>query len=250
MAAIYDPVGQAIVSFGGRVYTDSNVLMRLASDPGAVWETLVVDGAPPARARHVAVYDAAQRRMVIHGGLASAGDLQGPLADTWTLTLDGPPVWTQLTAIGSPPAARAGHVAIYDPDGQRMIVYGGQGDGNHALVDLWSLSLAGEPVWTNILAPGPSPQGLLGGSAVHDPDGQRMIIVDLARTADPAGARVFALELGETPTWHRFCAAGLTPAELWASPGTATNAVRVADGLFVTVSGGAFRFDLQTDYCD
>lgn len=250
MAAIYDEVGQAIVSFGGRAYSDSNVLMRLASDPGAVWETLAVDGGPSARSQHVAVYDAEQRRMIVHGGRASSGDLPQPLADTWALTLDGEPAWTQLVADGPQPAARGAHVAIHDPQGQRMIVYGGVSEGDQALVDLWSLSLADAPTWTKIWAPGPSPQGLLRGSAVYDPEGQRMILVDLARTADPPGARVFALELGEAPTWHRFCAAGLTPAELWVSPGTATNVVLVDDGLFLTVSGGAFRFDLQTAYCD
>jgi hypothetical protein len=248
MAAIHDPVGEAIIAFGGYASEDSDALARLASSPGAVWEALAVDGGPAARARHVAVYDAENQRMIIHGGRTREAGEYTSLGDTWALSLDGAPVWTELAAAGPP--ARHAPVAIYDPVAQRMIVHGGLDASDDPLTDVWSLSLTGAPVWTQLLPTGTSPGAAFGASAVHDPHGHRMIVVDLAPREGPEAARVFALGLDGAPAWHRFCDPGLTPADLWGTHGTATNAVLVDDGLFVTISGGALRFDLQTPYCD
>jgi hypothetical protein len=250
MSGIYDPVGAAIVAFGGTLYTDSDVALRLASSPGAVWEPIVAEAPPAARSHHVAVYDPVNRRMVVHGGQINTNHGATFLDDTWTLALDGAPVWTELSPSGSQPAARAGHVAIHDPEGQRMIFYGGKGPWGEPLTDVWSLSLVGAPAWTRIMAGGERPGDSRHAAAVHDPDGRRMIVVDLTPGLDSTPARVFALELDGPPEWHRFCSPGLTPAEVWSGSGTATNTILVDDGLFVTVSGGAFRFDLETEYCD
>ncbi len=126
-----------------------------------------------------------------------------------------------------------------------MIVYGGS-DGSVQLADLWSLSLDGMSAWTLLAPTGASPGGMENPSAVYDAKGKRMIVVDLAMT----GARVFALDLGPSPAWHRFCWSGITPANTAYPPGSALPALLVDDGLFVTVSGGAFRFDLTTPYCE
>lgn len=249
MAAIYDPIDQAILAFGGRVSKDSNALMRLSSSPGAAWETLAVDGAPTARAGAAAIYDPDNHRMIVDGGQSSGGKEPTPLGDTWTLSLAGPPVWTQLTPSGDPPE-RYGHVAIHDPEGQRMIFYGGNTGWGDKTIDLWSLSLTGEPTWTRLKEAGKNPGPIIGGSAVYDPDGHRMIVVDVASSLTSRPARVLALELDdETPTWHRFCTPGLNLSDVYGDA-TEVGAVLVDDGLFVSISGGAFRFDLQTDYCD
>lgn len=247
-SAIYDSVGQAIVTFGGRRYVDSNAVMRLPSSPGAVWETLDVDGAPPARTRHVAVYDPVNQRMLVHGGVQD-GEFNNDvyLDDVWELSLAGPPVWTQLAPSGHQPAVRRGHVAVYDSQERRMIMFGGTTLGfGGQLTDVWSLALDGPSAWTRLMPAGASPGSTDATSAVYDPAGDRMILVSFGSGA----ARVFALELDEVPRWHEFCSPGLTPAPTWGSFGTTPNAVLVEDGLFVTLSGGALRFDLTTDYCD
>ena len=73
-----------------------------------------------------------------------------------------------------------------------------------------------------------------------------MIVLDLT----PGGTRVFALDLDGDPEWHRFCWTGLTPSESWNFPGSVPNAVLAEGALFLSVSGGAFRFDLGASYCD
>lgn len=249
MAAVYDAAGEAIVAFGGHYVTTSDAVMRLASTPGAKWETLEVEGGPTPRTHHVAVYDPVNRRMIVQGGRSGTDHSAQVHTDTWALALAGAPTWTQLAPSGHQPPERHAPVAVYDAQEQRMIMYGGRGAFDLPLLDVWSLSLAGEPRWERLQAIGTSPGSTLDASAVYDPDGHRMVVVDMP-TQSPHGARVFALELDENPTWHQFCPTGLTPAELRVNSGTSPNAVLVDDGLFVTVSGGAFRFDLQTPYCE
>jgi hypothetical protein len=89
--------------------------------------------------------------MVVFGGIT------GPSVrnDVWELTLTPPRQWTQLKPTGTAPAARRGHVAVYDPVGDRMIVQGGFG--TSSLNDAWALSLSGAtPVWTQLSPTGDS----------------------------------------------------------------------------------------------
>lgn len=116
-------------------------------------------GGPPPRAFHSAVYDNIAQRMILFGG---AGP--GLLGDLWQLSLPDPtsasPVWSPLTATGTPPSPRVGHSAVFDSPNNRMIVFGGQKTGSGAsafLNDLWILSLTGTPTWTQIVAVPPPP---------------------------------------------------------------------------------------------
>jgi hypothetical protein len=88
---------------------------------------------PGARVEHTAIYDPVRDRMVVYGN-------EGPGAnDVWALTLSGTPLWTPLAPAGGPPPARYGHTAIYDPLRDRMVVFGGDGDGNN-FNDAWALT--------------------------------------------------------------------------------------------------------------
>jgi len=51
-------------------------------------------------------------------------------------------MWVELHPDGAPPSSRELHTAVYDPIGDRMVVFGGL-DGANALNDVWALSLAG-----------------------------------------------------------------------------------------------------------
>lgn len=247
LPAIHDPVGEAVIAFGGYQYKESKEVLRLPSSPGAAWETVPVADGPVGRSQHVAVYDGLNQRMIVHGGwYDSSYSNTEVLGDVWALSLDGAPAWTELAPSGPTPANRRGHVAIYDPEAHRMIMYGGSTAGGSPYTDLWSLSLGAAPEWTLLAPSGAGPGVMDHPSAVHDVKGGRMILLEVGGD----GARVFALDLGATPAWHRFCWDGITPAESWDFPGSAPDAVITPDGLFVTVSGGAFRFDLATPYCE
>jgi hypothetical protein len=101
--------------------------------------------APSGRAFHSAVYDPATNQMKVFGGEGRAGIL----GDTWTLVnangVYGVPSWIQDLTSGGPPL-RTGHLAVLDPSGPRMIVFGGQ-DGGPVLNDTWVLGPAAGPAY-------------------------------------------------------------------------------------------------------
>jgi len=113
------------------------------------WAAEAPTGGPPAaRSSHVAVLDSINGRMVVHGGYNSSFT---PIGDPWSLDV-GTMTWTAIAAVG-PPSPRSRHVAVYDEDNERMVLFGGD-DGGHRN-DLWELTLdsPGSEVWS-VLAPG------------------------------------------------------------------------------------------------
>jgi galactose oxidase-like protein/Kelch motif protein len=170
-------------------------------------------GVPPPfeRYQHTAVYDPVRDRMVVFGGDGDGGTFN----DVWALSLAGSPAWSMLDPVGSPPAARNRHTAIYDPVRDRMVVFGGynrSGDTYHN--DVWALSLAGTPVWSELTPAGNSPAARLGHSAIYDPVRDRMVVFggfDSVATRND----VWALSLAGTTAWSELTPAGILPAPLW-----------------------------------
>ena len=56
---------------------------------------------------------------------------------------------------GTPPSARDGHTAIYDPVRDRMVVFGG--DDGALRNDVWALTLSGSPAWSALAPVGTPP---------------------------------------------------------------------------------------------
>jgi hypothetical protein len=244
---VYDPLGSAIFSFGG---SEKNTLARLVWAPGPIWELLDAGPGPIGRSSHVAVYDSVGHRLVVHGGRRRA--VYPPTErfdDVWTLPLGGRSRWIRLVPSGTSPGKRSDHVGIYDPKDRRLVIYAqaqsSPTDGP-SRQGSWSLSLDDAPRWTELAVTGRSPGDLdEEAAAVYDPEGHRMVVVTFAKDG---AARVFALEL-DSLAWHEFCWSTITPAKTALERSTG-NAVLAPDGIFMTVSGGAFRFDLETSYCE
>jgi len=237
-SAVYDTAGSAILTFGGTNGRDS--VWRLASRADADWESLAVSAGPEARANAVGVYDSSERRLVIHGGVRDPLSAPVVLDDTWLLSLSGEPIWTKLTARGEGPGARRGEVGVYDPVGHRLIVFGGEKNGE-TLRDLHALSLGDEPEWS-VLEPTSAAPELREPTAFYDGARQRMLFV----SNTSFGVVVAALELGEQPVWHTFCELGTPPpADHYRKP-----VAMMTDALFAAVGAASYRFDLATPYCD
>lgn len=137
--------------------------------------------APEARRNHVAIYDPVRHRMLVWGGGNGSTEY---MDEVWSLNLDGStPTWSTLSLVpstGHPPGAYEAS-AVYDPVGDRMVVFGGQ-TGGTAYAQLWTLKLSGvtspyQAEWTQVTLTGSSTPGArYFHSAVYDPVGQRMIV--------------------------------------------------------------------------
>jgi len=138
------------------------------------WRQIAPSGTlPPPRRDHSLVSDG--ERLVLFGGRG-----ESVLGDLWSSDLDGKrrpqaPAWTEITAEGGP-SARFGHNAIWDEQGARMIVFGGQDSGSF-FGDAWAFEPAAG-TWTafdvNIDA-SPRPEPRYGAGGAYDPAGRMLI---------------------------------------------------------------------------
>jgi hypothetical protein len=135
-SAILDPVRDRLVIFGGDTGPSRvNDAWALSLGFGSSWTRIVTTASPGPRAGHSGVYDAQRDRLVIFGGYNSYSTF---MADTWALSLAGSPAWTDLSPGGDAPPGRYFHSGVYDPEADRMAIFGGYGSGV-VLDDLWFL---------------------------------------------------------------------------------------------------------------
>jgi galactose oxidase-like protein len=196
-SAVYDPVRDRMVVFGGLdgLHRALNDVWALSLAGIPAWSELSPAGtSPAARLGHTAIYDPVRDRMVVFGG-------QGirQLNDVWALSLAGIPAWSAIAPAGRLPSSRDGHSAIYDPVRDRMVVFGGQHRNNRK--DVWELSLAATPVWSEIAPSGRLPKPRSQHSAIYDPVRDRMVVFG-GRSGHPSANRdVWALSLAGSPAW-------------------------------------------------
>jgi hypothetical protein len=217
--AVLDSANNLLISFGGHFAffgTDQNDTRVLSNANGAVspstWSSLSIAGPPPIRNQHTAVYDQANNRMTIFAGTNYlCCNFQIDKNDVWVLTnangMTGTPMWIPQSPLGSLPAPRFGHSAVYDSVNNRMLVFGGRDDGsNLTLGDLWQLSnangLGGTPAWTQLTQSGDLPGPRFYHAAAFDSANQRMILFggrndnNVPITSD----RVWVLAFNTAPT--------------------------------------------------
>lgn len=204
-SAIYEPLTNSMITFAGGLAffgTDRNDVRILSNANGSggssTWRTLATTGGPPGvREGHSADYDFANNRMIVFGGQ----DLIRTCCpynirdynDLWVLSdangQGGSPMWTQLAPAGAPPAARAGHTAVYDSVNNRLIIAGGSSWSNATQNhishdDIWELSnangLGGTPLWTRLTPDGAPPGSNNNQAAALDAVNQRMMFYGFA----------------------------------------------------------------------
>ncbi len=194
--AVYDPVNNRMMIFGGLFYnTFGNIIylndMWVLSNANGLdsttpaWTQITTTGsAPTTRYASTAVYDTTNNRMMIFGGLNYNGSSFMDLNDVWVLSnangLGGTPVWLQLFPSGNIPTARDSHTAVYDATNNRMTIFGGGLNGSSGLNDVWVLShangLGGTPAWTQLTTTGSTPTTRYDHTAIYDATNKRMTI--------------------------------------------------------------------------
>jgi len=210
--AVYDPVRDRVVVFGGNNGSFLNDVWLIALTP-----TLSVSHvsfgllAPEPRDHFVSAYDPVRDRIVVYGG----DDQAMPLGDVWALNLSPSLSWIPLTPQSGPePLPRMMHSGVYDPNGDRLIVFGGLAFGDPCN-EVWALSLGGTPTWTQLSPAGAGPSPRYSCSLQLDPNRQRAILFGGATfpTSPPnIYNEVWALSLtGSTPVWTQLAPAGTPP---------------------------------------
>jgi Galactose oxidase, central domain/Kelch motif len=207
-SAVLDPFRHRVLLYGGAGYGDSDPLSDAwAWDPGS--QVLEREEPTVARPSHVvsqpAVYDPIRERMLIFDG-------QSVLSRSCL----GDEEWTELPTAGATPPSRTGHLFVYDPKADRLIVSGGvqvdaTGYPQRLLTDTWQLSLKGVPTWSAISGGQPPPPRDLG-NAVLDPRRNRIIAFG-GKTpwfnGTPDG--VWALSLDDEPEWRPLATINVGP---------------------------------------
>jgi hypothetical protein len=163
---------------------------------------------PEIRTQASAVYDPVHRRLILFGGLVHLTTLN----DVWALSLGRSPHWTPLDPEGPRPPARWGGTAVYDPRGNRFLLFGGESDGRR-FDDVWALSLGPMPAWMRLEPRGEGPAARVGHTAVYDPARDRILVFGGFDSEEGVGFQndVWALSLAHTPTWERLEPAGEPP---------------------------------------
>lgn len=169
---------------------------------GLTWDVLETQGAPGWRSGHSSVYDAAHDRLLVFGGMGqSLGSRY--LSDVWELSL-ATLQWTERPSNGSGPSGREGHGVIYDPERQRMLMFGGHDEvnGRRFWNDTWALSLGDTLAWSEIPATGPLPGARSAFGSVYDPVRRRMLVhggINAESGIEPDN--LWALSLDGPPEW-------------------------------------------------
>ena len=126
---------------------------------------------PDPRYGHSGIYDPKRDRIVISHGFTSAGRFD----DTWALDLKSNS-WSDISPSSMRPLRRCLHHAVYVPQSDQMLLYGGcsSGFGPCPQGDLWSFDLARNQ-WTQIVtAVSPAPRQRYG--MVFDDNRKKLVL--------------------------------------------------------------------------
>ena len=209
-SAIYDPVRERMLVFGGQ---DTPSLQddtwALSLTDGITWSEITIPGyVPPGRYDHDAIYDVTLNRMVVFGGAVGQPGNWTRTNEVWEFSFPDPH-WAQLVSVGPGPTARTEHSLAYDPVRQQLILFGGA-DGS-ARSDLWALSLHGSPVWTELSAAGVPPLGRYGHTMVYDSERDRFLLFGGYSPASSFNNDVWALTVSGSPAWEQIIPDGAPP---------------------------------------
>ncbi len=174
---------------------------------------------PSSRHSHSAVFDPTTAQMIIFGGQASATDTD--LNDVWlgVTSSQQSDRFTQVLPTGTLPPGRFGHVATYDPNSNRMTIFGGAlGLPSPCANDAWILNDAngsGSASWFELTPNGTPPPARVYHTAVYDPTTDSMIVFGGNNCSTGYFNDVWVLSSangeGGTPAWTQLTPSGTPP---------------------------------------
>jgi hypothetical protein len=180
-------------------------VLALAGALAAIeWQPLY----PPMRTCASMILDTLNHRAILFGGDSrrSVGEIYN---DVWQMNLDEPVRhWARLNPSGTPPCPRYEHNAVYDPVGQRMLVFTGC-DGVGIVNDVWALSLvSGSEAWTQLNSANPPPERYVSYVVFHP--GRNSMIVFGGTSTSQRFDETWELKL-DSLVWRQLSPSGTIP---------------------------------------
>ena len=172
---VYDSANKQLVMFGGscgdatKADCNDTWVMPLKKGQRTQWKKLSPAGTPPdARRAHQMIYDSANSRVIVHGGVTDG--------NVYQLTMTpGSETWSQVTTDGTAPTFFVQHGAVYDAANLRMIVFGGRsGSTLTNVVSILTLPVSGTPTWSTASTTGGPPTVREMMSMIYDSANQLM----------------------------------------------------------------------------
>ena len=205
--AVYDSARDRMLIFGGLAGSSRNDVWALSLSGTPAWTEIVASGTTPAaRFGGAVAYDAAHDRLLLFGGVT----LGERFDDTWALSLAGAPSWSEIVPTGARPAARELTDGVYDPSGDRFVIFGGFGLAG-ALHDAWALPLSGPATWSELVANG-GPGGVWAFGVAYDPVASRLVIHGGGGNQGFVD-EAWALALAGSPQWTLVAPVTVRPTE-------------------------------------
>jgi hypothetical protein len=187
------PLDKKRGGFGLAVVVISTLVAGAPMLVAQTWTQLTPSGGPPTvRQFGATVVGDGNGNLIVFGGAYSGCGGRCNLNDTWVLAnangLNGTPTWTQLSP-AAPPQARDNHSGVYDPNTNRLIIFGGcEGGCLPVANDTWVLTNANgtttpadpqgytTPTWIQLSPSGGPPGARQSAAAAYDPSTNRMIV--------------------------------------------------------------------------
>jgi len=216
----YDSVRHRFIQFDAHHHA-----WALDAAADSTWTQLTFSGEPPRLTGASAIYDPNGDRMIVFGGIEQNDDLStGFSTRLWALGFSGTPAWIELHPTGGPPEPRAYHSAVYDPNGKRMIVFGGASQSGPLVKDVWTLSLTGPLAWTQLALPAVGAPAARSRHVAAFDAGRNLMLIEGGASSSSDLKDLWTLTLTGTPTWHFQVTNGL-PAPTISDEGAVFDAV-------------------------
>ena len=233
-SSVYDPTTNQMFVFAGQHaptnvdFNDTWVVQNVIPSSSSTTENLqwirvnITGKGPGDRFGQSAVYNPTSNRMIVFGG---GTGFPGPCVDDlWVVShlnsQGGSPAWNQFSTTGTLPPIREGHTAVYDPNTNKMIVFGGNNCSGTYYNDLWILSNAdgstATPSWTQVTPAGTGPSARSQATAIYDSVNNVMTVFGGGTSSTNVFGDVWTLTNANgvtgTPTWKQLTPTGTAPA--------------------------------------